>query len=459
MGFPSSFNDQMNVDRQILNKWTEGFCRRLTTVSKFFRRRTVHYLRGQSLTFTEGQTVEMETEDEPYHKKILSKLTGAVLEEFARSKPSQPLPSQYKNYIAQQLHGFFPIFRTPSHPTYAAHGELISVSENCYMLPNGNIDSVVENGDQSQEGHIVTEKNQSLRQEAAVRNENGVQGCQMEIDDQAQSQEQLIKLIGVRRQKEIAGQIPTQLEEIAVASEHRRKEPHNEMPQGKKPISDIDRTEQLQLLEERIELIDKLTQLERQQNEAIRSQIDTSFMQELFKKRQKETDATAMDPSTIMVSDGDGLSPKKKFIELLLERTKKIEGELLETLSFLSASDHSNMDSTVELLEQNDSKKQKPQGKGQQRILSSGVKPDAALSASLPLQNKNLNLEKQQQSKRRGRPPKPKPVTATTTEELMSFGNQKPEEQLQKKRRGRPPKPKLDGDTTTGKQIDPTQQA
>lgn len=195
-----------------------------------------------------------------------------------------------------------------------------------------------------------------------------------------------------------------------------------------------------------------------------------------------------------------------------MERTKKIEGELLEILNFLSVSEvsnHSNLESTVELeerqpqidipcrdveyiaggfqfpklqqpqicgqnnafnsqpkqdeyptmgvfpssVEQNDSKKQKPHHKGQQRICRSRIKPEAALSVSLPLQNENLNLEKQQQPKKRGRPPKPKPVTATTTEELMSYEHQKQQEQSQKKRRGRPPKSKLDGD------IDLTEQA
>lgn len=189
--------------------------------------------------------------------------TEEAISEFIKQK-FEDLPWAHASLLSRHL------------KKLSQRGELISVLGNCYMLPSENTVSVVENGDQSQEGHIIIEEDQSLKQEAVVRNENGVQGCQMEIDDQNQSQEQLIKQTGEGRQEEIAGQIPTQLEEIAVAAvqrqeeleqEHQTKEPQNEMPLGKKQIGDIDRTEQL--LEEQIELIDKLTQLQRQQNEAI----------------------------------------------------------------------------------------------------------------------------------------------------------------------------------------------
>lgn len=81
-------------------------------------------------------------------------------------------------------------------------GELINVSENCYMLPNENFTSVVEIGDQSQERQIAMKENQSQKQEVLVRKENGTRWCQMEIDDQNQSQEQLVKQAGEGRQED-----------------------------------------------------------------------------------------------------------------------------------------------------------------------------------------------------------------------------------------------------------------
>lgn len=81
-------------------------------------------------------------------------------------------------------------------------GELINVSENCYMLPTENFTSVVEIGDQSQEGQIAMKENQSKKQEVAVRKENGTRWCQVEIDDQIQYQEQLAKQAGEGRQED-----------------------------------------------------------------------------------------------------------------------------------------------------------------------------------------------------------------------------------------------------------------
>ncbi|KAH7520543.1 hypothetical protein FEM48_Zijuj08G0155100 [Ziziphus jujuba var. spinosa] len=208
-------------------------------------------------------------------KKIISKLTDAVLEEFARSNPSKTLIPDYKNHIKQQLQGFFPNFRTPTHPTYSvmifraiteleeergsseeaisefikqkfedlpwAHasllrhhlkklsqsGEIIAVSENSYMLPDENANSVIKtekgskekkkheqgrgkkrqhvtkHGDQSQEGQMVKKMKQSQKLKVAVREEDKVQGLLKKIDDQNQSQEQQINQNGERRQKEL----------------------------------------------------------------------------------------------------------------------------------------------------------------------------------------------------------------------------------------------------------------
>lgn len=105
-------------------------------------------------------------------------------------------------------------------------GEIIAVSEKCYMLPDENTNSVIKteqgskqkkkreqrrgkkrqhvtkHGDQSQ-GQMVKKQKQFREQDFVLRKQDKVQGFQKKIDDQNQSLEQQIKQTGEGRQEEL----------------------------------------------------------------------------------------------------------------------------------------------------------------------------------------------------------------------------------------------------------------
>ncbi|BBH03005.1 winged-helix DNA-binding transcription factor family protein, partial [Prunus dulcis] len=66
-----------------------------------------------------GEGRGVETEKDPCHGEIINKLANALLKKLTSLDPSKTLTPDHMNGVKQGLSVFYPVFRSPDHPTYA----------------------------------------------------------------------------------------------------------------------------------------------------------------------------------------------------------------------------------------------------------------------------------------------------------------------------------------------------